>query len=268
MTESCPYCRETVAESEGLRCPTCKTPHHSDCWQENGGCTVFGCEHAPADEPKVALTASDFGRAPATSTAPVGGAALLILRNGQQLGPHSESQLRQYVESGVFSSTDLVWRAGMREWTPLSHILPGLRPPQQFVSARLSVSTPPQPDQASDPLGDRPHFGRILYLVSTFGAGFVGGLFMSNSSSAPLGSLIMIIGIGVALVLRLRDIGHSGWWALLMFVPVGNLVIGIMAISAPRGYAITKKADTAMKVLGWITLGFFVLIILGIALGK
>lgn len=107
-----------------------------------------------------------------------------------------------------------------------------------------------------------------MYLVSAFGAGFVGGLFMSNSSSAPLGYLIMIIGSGVALVLRLRDIGYSGWWALLMFVPIGNLVIGIMAIYAPRGYAITKKADTAMKVLGWITLGFFVLVILAIALGK
>ena len=156
----------------------------------------------------------------------------------------------------------------MREWTPLSHILPEIRPQQQFVSSRLSVATPRHPEQASDPLGDRPHFGRGLFLLSAFGAAFVGGLFMSNSSSAPLGSLIMIIGIGVALALRLRDIGHSGWWALLMFVPVGNLVIGIMAISAPRGYAITKKADTAMKVLGWITLGFFVLIILGIALGK
>jgi uncharacterized membrane protein YhaH (DUF805 family) len=117
-------------------------------------------------------------------------------------------------------------------------------------------------------LGDLPHFGRALYLLSTFVAGFVGGLFMSNSSSAPLGNLIIILGVGVALVLRLRDIGHSGWWALLMFVPIGNLVIGIMAFYAPRGYAITKKADTAMKVLGWITLGFFVLFILAIALGK
>jgi uncharacterized membrane protein YhaH (DUF805 family) len=268
MTESCPYCRESVAESIGVECPTCKTPHHSDCWQENGGCTVFGCEHAPADEPKVALTASDFGREPATPTVTVGGASLLILHNGQQLGPYSEIQLRQYVESGVFSSTDLVWRAGMREWTPLSHILPGIRPPQQSVSARLSVTAPPQPHQASDPLGDLPNFGRVLYLVSTFGAGFVGGLFMSNGGSAPLGNLIMIIGCGVALVFRIRDIGYNGWWALLMFVPIGNLVIGIMAFYAPRGYAITKKADTAMKVLGWITLGFFVLLILAIALGR
>jgi uncharacterized membrane protein YhaH (DUF805 family) len=268
MTESCPYCRETVAESEGLRCPTCRTPHHSDCWQENGGCTVFGCEHAPADEPKVALTASDFGRAPAAAVASASGAALLILRNGQQFGPYSEIQLQHYVESGVFSSTDLAWRTGLREWTPLSHILPGIRPSQQSVPARLPVTAPPQLDHARDPLGDVPHFGRALYFVSTICVGSIGGLFMSNSSSAPLGNWILILGVAVALVLRLRDIGHSGWWALLMLVPIGNLVVGIMAIYAPRGYAITKKADTTMKVLGWITLGFFVLIILGIALGK
>jgi len=58
----CPYCRTEVGESEGERkdCPGCGTPHHSDCFAENGGCTVFGCSEAPADEAKVTVTATDM----------------------------------------------------------------------------------------------------------------------------------------------------------------------------------------------------------------
>jgi TM2 domain-containing membrane protein YozV len=58
----CPYCRTEVgdAEGEGKECPGCGTPHHADCFAENGGCTVFGCSQAPADEAKVTVTATDM----------------------------------------------------------------------------------------------------------------------------------------------------------------------------------------------------------------
>jgi TM2 domain-containing membrane protein YozV len=58
----CPYCRTEVGEAEGERkdCPGCGTPHHSDCFAENGGCTVFGCASAPSDEAKVTVTATDM----------------------------------------------------------------------------------------------------------------------------------------------------------------------------------------------------------------
>lgn len=35
-------------------------PHHEDCYQENGGCTVFGCPQAPADDPKLQVSYSDL----------------------------------------------------------------------------------------------------------------------------------------------------------------------------------------------------------------
>jgi TM2 domain-containing membrane protein YozV len=58
----CPYCRTEVGDAEGERkdCPGCGTPHHADCFAENGGCTVFGCAQAPADEAKVTVTATDM----------------------------------------------------------------------------------------------------------------------------------------------------------------------------------------------------------------
>lgn len=62
MSLVCPYCRSEVADAEGNRkdCPGCGTPHHADCFEENGGCTVFGCSAAPADEAKVTVTGTDL----------------------------------------------------------------------------------------------------------------------------------------------------------------------------------------------------------------
>jgi TM2 domain-containing membrane protein YozV len=58
----CPYCRTEVGEGEGERkdCEGCGTPHHADCYAENGGCTVFGCANAPSDEAKVTVTGTDL----------------------------------------------------------------------------------------------------------------------------------------------------------------------------------------------------------------
>lgn len=61
MSQTCPYCRtEFTSEEEIYKCPSCNAPHHKDCFEENRGCTVFGCASAPADEPKVNVTNSDF----------------------------------------------------------------------------------------------------------------------------------------------------------------------------------------------------------------
>jgi TM2 domain-containing membrane protein YozV len=69
----CPYCRAPVDEQqdEMLVCPACGTPHHADCFHENGGCTVFGCASAPPAEPKLSIGAPDLNSpqpAPATMT--------------------------------------------------------------------------------------------------------------------------------------------------------------------------------------------------------
>jgi TM2 domain-containing membrane protein YozV len=58
----CPYCRMAFEESGPAKvfCTACGTPHHEDCYQENGGCTVFGCSRAPADDPKLQVSQSDL----------------------------------------------------------------------------------------------------------------------------------------------------------------------------------------------------------------
>lgn len=58
----CPYCRMPFDEASPPRifCTACGMPHHEDCYRENGGCTVFGCKCAPADDPKLQVSHSDL----------------------------------------------------------------------------------------------------------------------------------------------------------------------------------------------------------------
>ncbi|HEY6306576.1 MAG TPA: NINE protein [Candidatus Angelobacter sp.] len=69
-TTVCPYCRMPFDESNPpkIYCTACGVPHHEDCYQENGGCTVFGCARAPADDPKLQVSQSDLHAAAAAAT--------------------------------------------------------------------------------------------------------------------------------------------------------------------------------------------------------
>jgi len=68
----CPYCRAVVEpeSAQAVHCPGCGTPHHTDCFEENGGCTIFGCSAAPPTEPKLSIGSPDLYRAGITSTVP------------------------------------------------------------------------------------------------------------------------------------------------------------------------------------------------------
>jgi len=73
MSAVCPYCRTSIDAAEEKTCEGCATPHHQDCYAENGGCTVFGCRCAPPEDPKVAVSAPELamGAASGAGTAPV-----------------------------------------------------------------------------------------------------------------------------------------------------------------------------------------------------
>lgn len=67
----CPYCRTKIEdESSSFACEGCGTFHHADCYTENGGCTIFGCSKAPADEPKLSVSTPELSAvgAPAAAT--------------------------------------------------------------------------------------------------------------------------------------------------------------------------------------------------------
>ncbi len=303
MSSTCPYCRETVEESEGMACPECKTPHHHDCWDENKGCTVFGCIKAPADEQKIAVNSAEVlppplprasayappGRSPSDSAPGVNAdVAYLVARDGVQTGPYNEPTLLARLNAGLCLPTDLAWSMGMDGWKPLSEIFPtalsmaGAYPqsvPQPRYAAPQPAYAVPQPGYtasqpryavplgAMDPMGDRLRFGRLAYIGSVFGFSFVMGMMMALvKDMEPVLILLLYAGVFTMLVLRIRDVGHSGFLVLIALIPLAGIYIGYLAIAAPRGYAITKQADTGMKVFHWCLLGILILVVVGLVI--
>ena len=42
--KTCPYCKTRLTEEDDIVvCSACDMPHHLSCWQDNQGCTTFGC---------------------------------------------------------------------------------------------------------------------------------------------------------------------------------------------------------------------------------
>ena len=42
--KTCPYCQTPLKPHDMVViCAACDIPHHAECWQENHGCTTFGC---------------------------------------------------------------------------------------------------------------------------------------------------------------------------------------------------------------------------------
>jgi hypothetical protein len=42
-------------EEARTSCPACQTEYHAECWQENGGCAVYGCCEVPPVEARQAV---------------------------------------------------------------------------------------------------------------------------------------------------------------------------------------------------------------------
>jgi Prokaryotic RING finger family 1 len=39
----CKVCGEPVLDGQVITCSVCNTPHHRDCWEYVGGCSIYGC---------------------------------------------------------------------------------------------------------------------------------------------------------------------------------------------------------------------------------
>jgi hypothetical protein len=50
--ETCGICQHAVEPAEGrTQCPHCGLPFHADCWEENRGCSAYGCPQVNALKP-------------------------------------------------------------------------------------------------------------------------------------------------------------------------------------------------------------------------
>lgn len=61
---ACPFCREPIAEDAPLaRCDACHTPYHPACFDESGGCAIYGCRNRTARTSSQRLAAVETARA-------------------------------------------------------------------------------------------------------------------------------------------------------------------------------------------------------------
>lgn len=63
--ETCQFCFCATGTADGLTaCPECHSVYHTECWEENGGCAVYGCEAAatPPARQDIEIPASYWGR--------------------------------------------------------------------------------------------------------------------------------------------------------------------------------------------------------------
>lgn len=79
------------------------------------------------------------------NTAPVEETSWYYLKGGRQFGPVPERSVRAWLESGFLAATDLLWRAGLDEWTQAGELpeLGGRSNPMS--SSRYESTDPPTP---------------------------------------------------------------------------------------------------------------------------
>jgi uncharacterized membrane protein YhaH (DUF805 family) len=125
------------------------------------------------------------------------------------------------------------------------------------------------PQFASDPAvlnTDQSYGGitRLPYFLITVVATSVGGVLVGISSDDPtqVENRARIVGLVIQLLIafpRLKNLGYSGWWALGLFVPILNLLVGLRCLAAPEGYADHKTLDGPGKVIVGLFIGLIVM---------
>jgi len=102
--KTCPYCQTPIKpDGNVVACSACGMPHHADCWQENRGCTTFGCRGGAAPGAAgraLTQTANPAMSQPAVGSYPCPTCGYLLLPT-DVLCPRCENQRRQAAAYGA-----------------------------------------------------------------------------------------------------------------------------------------------------------------------
>ncbi len=177
---------------------------------------------------------------------------------GTSHGPVSQAEFEQLVSVGTIRNDTLVWQDGMEDWLPYRRAggTDSAEPMQQH--APISNSQDPARSDANTFLGAlKDGFARYVdfksrstrsqfwwwalwsFIIRLGALVFVGGLGSGGSQSAVLLVSVAIFLPSLAVAIRrLHDIGRSGWWVLIVLVPLIGWIIGLV-------FFCTKTQDQA-----------------------
>jgi hypothetical protein len=119
----------------------------------------------------------------------------------------------------------------------------------------------------SDPIlaDEYPGLDRLNYFLAIFGLIFActAGIIWAGPQSliGQILNIAMMIGLVVARVFRLKNIGLSQWWSFLMYVPFVNLAFSIFVLAAPPGWGETRRFDRTGYAIIAVCVGFFIFIL-------
>jgi TM2 domain-containing membrane protein YozV len=165
-------------------------------------------------------------------------------QDNQRCGPVAEGQLRQLVISGAIQPTDLVWKKGMHEWTPVASVaafaahlpppVPNL-PPSPTTPPGASQMSPQGsgPRQVSDELVHPPPVSKDPLL-----AAFLSGCCVAGGGQMYLGQL------GKGLVIMLSQV-------VLSVITSGAAAPICWVIGGIDVYQIGKKLKSGYSVRKW-----------------
>jgi TM2 domain-containing membrane protein YozV len=168
-------------------------PHHEDCYQENGGCTVFGCKRAPADDPKLQVSQSDLSAV----SMPV-----------QQYAPVVQQYNSTVEQPGVQQSAPVQGYQPSRYSGPLGLSQAAAAAPAQAAAA-MPVGAQPAYAYAQ-PVSGATYKSRTTYIVLGI---FLGALGIHNFYAGYTGRAV---GQLCLTVLTLGYLGIASWiWAII-----------------------------------------------------
>lgn len=177
----CGVCQCSIDDGDAVTsCPECHLPFHAGCWEENLGCSTYGCQQVNALKKGPDIRVGGLPQAGAP-----GGTFGLDQRmwhcaiDARIYGPASALELTGWFRDGRITVQTTVWRAGMQSWQPLSAVpdlLRAVSPTHAVQAAQAAV----------------PGFPWEMALLPASAVGFLAGLVTYGVTSAIAAVAILV----------------------------------------------------------------------------
>ena len=164
---------------------------------------------------------------------------------GASKGPFTEDEFNALIDRGTIGRDTLVWREGMDDWLPWGRTANAVPDVPMQPAPAMGRATDPARADARTFLGalkdgfaryvdfrtrsSRPQFwwwtlwSVILSVCASILDGML-GMYESGPINSLLSLVLLLPSIAVA-VRRLHDTGRTGWWYLLILIPIIGWIV-------------------------------------------